>query len=86
MNRPTRFRTASVIVPNLACPLPLRRGFSVVLLALPLALLALSPIARAVMPSPDGGYPNGNTAEGESALFSLTTGSHSPRLSILRLS
>ena len=30
--------------------------------------------ARAVSPPPDGGYPNGNTAEGEDALFSLTTG------------
>ena len=30
--------------------------------------------ARAVVPPPDGGYPNGNTAEGEDALFSLTTG------------
>jgi hypothetical protein len=30
--------------------------------------------ARAVDPPPDGGYPNGNTAEGEDALFSLTTG------------
>ena len=31
-------------------------------------------VARAVDPPPDGGYPNGNTAEGEDALFSLTTG------------
>src|SRR2546423_600668 len=30
--------------------------------------------ARAVDPPPDGGYPNQNTAEGEDALFSLTTG------------
>jgi Chaperone of endosialidase len=35
---------------------------------------ALSPIARAVTPAPDGGYPGGNTAEGQSALLSLTTG------------
>jgi hypothetical protein len=27
------------------------------------------------MPPPDGGYPNGNTAEGSFALFNLTTGS-----------
>ena len=31
--------------------------------------------ALAVDPPPDGGYPNGNTAEGQDALFSLTTGS-----------
>ena len=30
--------------------------------------------AFAVNPPPDGGYPNGNTAEGEEALFNLTTG------------
>ena len=30
--------------------------------------------ALAVDPPPDGGYPNQNTAEGEDALFSLTTG------------
>jgi trimeric autotransporter adhesin len=29
---------------------------------------------QAVVPAPDGGYPNANTAEGENALFSLTTG------------
>jgi hypothetical protein len=29
---------------------------------------------RAVVPPPDGGYPGGNTAEGQNALFSLTTG------------
>ena len=30
--------------------------------------------AKAVVPAPDGGYPGGNTAEGQSALLSLTTG------------
>jgi uncharacterized coiled-coil protein SlyX len=47
------------------------------LLLIPLALgcFALSQTARAVTPAPDGGYPNGNTAEGTNALFSLTTGS-----------
>jgi uncharacterized coiled-coil protein SlyX len=29
---------------------------------------------QAVSPAPDGGYPGGNTAEGQNALFSLTTG------------
>src|SRR2546428_10198096 len=51
---------------------PLRRGF--LLIPLALAAFALVPTAQAVDPAPDGGYPNGNTAEGESALFSLTTG------------
>jgi len=39
-----------------------------------LACLAFLPIARAVVPAPDGGYPGGNTAEGQAALLSLTTG------------
>jgi len=30
--------------------------------------------AVAVVPAPDGGYPGGNTAEGQNSLFSLTTG------------
>jgi hypothetical protein len=40
-----------------------------------LACFALSAGSRAVTPAPDGGYPNDNTAEGQDALFSLTTGS-----------
>jgi hypothetical protein len=36
--------------------------------------LALPERAQAVVPPPDGGYPGGNTAEGEDALFSLTAG------------
>jgi uncharacterized coiled-coil protein SlyX len=51
---------------------PLRRAFLVVPLVL--ACLALSPAARAVLPPPDGHYADRNTAEGEDALFSLTTG------------
>jgi hypothetical protein len=50
----------------------LRRGFPVVLLVL--GLFAVSPTARAVDPPPDGGYPGNDTAEGDNALFSLTTG------------
>src|SRR5438309_2171648 len=51
---------------------PLRRGFFVIAFAG--LLLALSPAAQAVDPSPDGGYPGDNTAEGPDALFSLTGG------------
>jgi hypothetical protein len=39
-----------------------------------LGCLALCPMARAVVPAPDGGYPNFNTAEGSNALKNLTTG------------
>ena len=37
-------------------------------------LSAAGPKAQAVIPAPDGGYPGFNTAEGQNALFSLTTG------------
>jgi Chaperone of endosialidase len=40
------------------------------------AFVLAAATARAVDPPPDGGYPNFNTAEGDSALFSLTTGSN----------
>ena len=45
------------------------------LIALALFGFALLPKAQAVVPPPDGGYPNFTTAEGTKALFSLTTGS-----------
>ena len=47
---------------------------SVFLVALALACFAISPMAQAVVPAPDGGYPGFNTAEGLNALFSLTIG------------
>jgi hypothetical protein len=36
----------------------------------------LSPVAQALLPPPppDGGYPGANTAEGDGALFNLTSG------------
>ena len=49
-------------------------AFALIFSALALACFGLSPGAQAVSPAPDGGYPGGNTAEGENALFSLTTG------------
>jgi trimeric autotransporter adhesin len=53
-----------------------RRGFLLITLILGLSWFALSPAPKAfgVSPPPDGGYPNLNTAEGNSALFSLTSG------------
>jgi hypothetical protein len=37
-------------------------------------IIGLLPQAQAVSPAPDGGYPGGNTAEGQTALLSVTTG------------
>ncbi len=58
MNHPIRLKT-------IAPPL---------LIALALLCLGLLPRAQAVVPPPEGGYPGGNTAEGQNALLSLTTG------------
>jgi len=50
-----------------------------------LVCLTLSPRVQAVVPPPDGGYPGGNTAEGASALFSLTTGSYNTAVGFFSL-
>jgi hypothetical protein len=41
-----------------------------------LTYLLASPTSQAVTPPPDGGYPGGNTAEGQNALLSLTAGTY----------
>src|SRR5437762_1793993 len=53
---------------------PLR--FDFLLIPFVLACFALSPAPKAfgVLPAPDGGYPGQNTAEGDDAPFSVTTG------------
>ena len=46
---------------------------TIILFALGSVALSL-PNAFGVVPAPDGGYPGFNTAQGEKALFGLTTG------------
>jgi Chaperone of endosialidase len=56
----------------------MKKNTKIVIAVIELAALgafALLPGAQAVSPPPDGGYPGFNTAEGQNALFSLTTGS-----------
>src|SRR5437762_5042406 len=50
-----------------------------------LCLAAVGPKARAVVPAPDGGYPGGNTAEGQNALLSLTIGGFNTAVGYLSL-
>ena len=52
----------------------LNKAAAVFLVVLAFGCFCFSPLAQAVSPPPDGGYPNKNTAEGDQALFSLTTG------------
>ena len=47
---------------------------SLLLIPLMLACFAFLPIAQAVTPFPDGGYPGANTAQGDFALQNLSTG------------
>src|SRR5438874_7326695 len=76
MSKPIQFKTATLLVENLiTCKSSLfAAGRRFILIVTALAWFAHSPSTRAVSPAPDGGYSNHNTAEGDDALFSLTTG------------
>ena len=50
-----------------------------------LACFGLLSKAEAVVPAPDGGYPGGNTAEGQNALLSRTTGGFNAAIGWLSL-
>src|SRR6266404_4202237 len=50
-----------------------------------LCLATVGPQTQAVTPAPDGGYPAGNTAEGQAALFSLSAGGFNTAVGFLSL-
>ncbi len=50
-----------------------------------LVWVGLLPNTKAVSPAPDGGYPGGNTAEGQNALFSVTTGAYNTAVGLYAL-
>ena len=52
----------------------LKRVTPLFFIALAVLYFGILPKAQAVIPPPDGGYPGGNTAEGQNALLSRTTG------------
>jgi hypothetical protein len=56
-----------------------------VLITFALVGFALIQNTQAVSPAPDGGYPGGNTAEGQAALLSLTTGGFNTAVGFLSL-
>src|SRR5467141_3100698 len=67
---------------TLSCLIGRSALVSVSLLILCFGLL---PNAEAVSPAPDGGYPGGNTAEGQAALLSLTSGGFNTAVGFLSL-
>jgi hypothetical protein len=54
----------------------MKTSISPVLISFSLVCFALIRNAQALNPPPDGGYPGGNTAEGQNALLSLTSGTY----------
>ena len=63
----------------------LKQITSIFLVTLLLACFGILPAAKAVVPPPDGGYPGGNTAEGQAALLSLTSGGFNTAVGVLSL-
>src|SRR6266496_4961335 len=64
---------------------PSSSRFRVLLIGLALSSFVLARTAQAVSPAPDGAYPGGTTAEGQNALFSLTTGTYNTAVGFLSL-
>jgi hypothetical protein len=63
----------------------LKQTTSLFFVAFGLVCFGLSTAVQAVSPAPDGGYPGGNTAEGQNALLSLTTGGYNTAVGFLSL-
>jgi Chaperone of endosialidase len=57
-----------------------------VLITFAFVCFGLFPKAQAVVPPPDGGYPGGNTAEGQNSLLSLTSGTYNTAVGFFSLS
>ena len=58
---------------------------AVTAVGLAVTCVGLTPKLHAVIPAPDGGYSGGNTAEGQTALLSLTTGGYNTAVGYLSL-
>ena len=74
----------TITAPTNSLHRPLFKG-ALPLISLLLVCFTLSPTAQAVSPPPGGGYPGGNTAEGQNALLSLTTGTYNNAVGIYAL-
>src|SRR5207244_11404261 len=58
---------------------------NLILTSILIICVGLAPKAHAISPPPDGGYPGGNTAEGQAALLSLSTGTYNTAIGIYSL-
>jgi hypothetical protein len=63
----------------------MKTNIPAVLITLTLLCLGLLPKSQAVSPAPGGGYPGGNTAEGQNALLSLTSGTYNTAVGLFSL-
>jgi hypothetical protein len=62
-----------------------KNAIPLIVMALMSLCPALLPKSQAVSPAPDGGYPGNNTAEGDNALLSLTTGTENTAVGLSAL-
>jgi Chaperone of endosialidase len=63
----------------------MKTSIPAVLITLTLLCLGLLPKSQAVSPAPDGGYPGGNTAEGQNSLLSLTSGTYNTAVGLFSM-
>ena len=76
----------TVITSNSSLLTILRSRSAIILIALTLVAFVPAQKTQALNPPPDGGYPGGNTAEGQSALLNLTSGTFNTAIGFLSLS
>ena len=82
----TSSKSMTTIIPSTRTPARRpRSALRVILIASAPSFFAVALRIQAVSPAPDGGYPGGNTAEGQNALLSLTTGTYNTAVGFLSL-
>lgn len=64
----------------------MKTGIQLSIATLAFICLSVLPNVQALNPPPDGGYPGGNTAEGQNALSGLTTGTYNTAVGFFSLS